>query len=172
MASTRGSRWSAPPSRRAASTRMRRAAGPGSVDDAGDAVSVAEIGCVDHLLDPGRERALDRPALLIELMQQRRGEVGPTELDGELAGREEAARPLRGITQLGGPSQRSDGHVKSAAAARAPTRLLELQGDLFVRSGDQRRAVPDPTVGLGLQRLCERLVHTPALLHAGALAYR
>src|ERR687896_276393 len=151
MASTRGSRWSAPPSRRAASTRMRRAAGPGSVHHA---------------------RAIARPALLIELMQQRRGEVGPTELDGELAGREEAARPLRGITQLGGPSQRSDGHVKSAAAARAPTRLLELQGDLFVRSGDQRRAVPDPTVGLGLQRLCERLVHTPALPHAGALAYR
>src|SRR5688500_1540689 len=39
MASTRGSPWPAPPIRRAASTRMRRAAGPGSVHHARESAS-------------------------------------------------------------------------------------------------------------------------------------
>ena len=63
----------------------------GRVDNSRDARCVAEVGRVDHLLDPGRECALDGPLCSIDLAQQRRGELGPTELDGELAGRRAGA---------------------------------------------------------------------------------
>src|SRR5947209_12061345 len=55
----------------------------GSVDDPGDALGVAEVGRVDHLFDPGHECALDGPALLIDLAQQRCGELRLAEVDGE-----------------------------------------------------------------------------------------
>ena len=193
---------SASPSRRAASTRMRRAVRPGvcppgprdashsrptcrsrspavsrplgCVDDPGDARHVVRARRrIDHLVDPGRARPLDRPA------RASRPRAAAARRARAARARPRARPPtsrrrrsLRGIAELGRPSQRGDGDVHGSAAAGAPTRLLELQGDVLVLSGDQCRAVPDPSVGLGLQRLCERLVHTPSLLHAGALAYR
>ena len=145
----------------------------GRVDHPGDALCVAEVGRVDHLLDPGHEGALHRAALRVDLAQQRRGKLGLTELYRQLAGRQQAPR-LAAQASLSSAARRSaaDRHMKGAAAARAPTRLLELHSHLLVVAGDERGAVPDPTVGLALQRLRQRLMHTPSLLHAGALAYR
>jgi len=67
----------------------------GGIHDPGDARLVAEIGRVDHLLDPCRAGALDRSAVVIDLAQMRRSELGLAEFDGEFAHREEAAPPVR-----------------------------------------------------------------------------
>ena len=171
MASTRGSGSSGPPSRRAASTRMLRASVPGSVHQAREIASHRSLTCRSRSpASPARSAASTTRAtrsasprwggliissiqatsarstgrLRIDLAQQRRGKLGLTELDRELAGRQEAPSSLRRIAQLGRPSQRSDRHVKGAAATRAATRLLELQGDVLVRSGDERRAGARP----------------------------
>ena len=145
----------------------------GRVDDPGDALGVAEVGRVDHLLDPGRECALDGPAAAHRprAAAARRARAGRARRRARPPTRRRRPR-VRRVAELGRPPQRGDRHVKGAAAARAPPRLLELQGDVLVRSGDQCRAVPDPAVGLGLERLRERLVHAPALRHARALTHR
>ena len=125
------------------------------------------------LVDPGGARPVERSRLeLFGLAKQRGDDLRLPELEGELGCGDQTPGALRGIAELRGATQRSCGHTDRSAAARAPTRLLELQGDVLVRSGDQCRAVPDPSVGLGLERFCERLVYTPSLLHARVLAYR
>jgi hypothetical protein len=123
----------------------------GRLDDPRRAVSVAEVGRVDHLLHPSRARALDRQLLLADLAQQPRCELRLTKLDGKLARREESASSVRRITELGRPSQCSHGHVESAASERTPPRVFELQGDVFVRLAHQGGAVPDTAVGIAVE---------------------
>src|SRR5215207_6926417 len=126
-----------------------------------------------HLVDPGGARPVERTRLkLFGLAKQRGDDVRLPQLEGDLGSGDQAPGAPGRIAELRGAAQRSCGDTDRSAAARAPTRLLELQGDVLVLSGDQCRAVPDSSVGVGLQRLCERFVHTPSLLHAGALAYR
>ena len=64
------------------------------------------------------------------------------------------------------------------ATSMAPRRraraaaVFELARELLVRPAHQRGAVPHAAVGIGVERRGERLVHTAALLHAGALPDR
>ena len=58
--------------------------------------------------------------------------VGLTELDGELARREESASSVRGLTELGRSPLRGDRDVESPAVEGTLPCVLEFQGDVFV----------------------------------------
>ena len=77
-----------------------------------------------------------------------------------------------GGAELHRPPQRSHGDVDGASAPGAHPGLFELTRELLVRPAHQRGAVPHAAVGIGIERRGERLVHTAALLHAGALPDR
>ena len=74
--------------------------------------------------------------------------------------------------ELHRPLQRGHGDVDRASAPGAHPGLFELARELLVRPAHQCGAVPHAAVGIGVERRGERLVHTPALLHAGALPDR
>ena len=81
---------------------------------------------------------------------------------------------MRGARWLGSLSCTARRSAVSATSiaprrrARTPGRL-ELARELLVRPAHQCGAVPHAPVGIGVERVGERLVHPPALLHAGAL---
>jgi hypothetical protein len=127
----------------------------------------------DHLLDPNRPRAIERPGLeLLDLAQERKHCLGLSELVGKLRSRQQAPPALRRVAELRRASHRRECLACRASPASPAAGLLELHRDILVRSADQRRAMPRPTIGLTLEHLRERLVNTPTLRHAGALANR
>lgn len=138
-----------------------------------EACHVAKRSSSDHLFDPRDTGPLERPQVeALEVAQQRRDDVWSSELKGQLGRAEQAAAATPGFTQLSGASQRGYRHADRAALPRSGSRLLEFERDVLMLAGDQRRAVPNPSVGLGLQRGGQRLVCPQALRHARALIHR
>ena len=74
--------------------------------------------------------------------------------------------------ELHRPPQRSHGDVDGALASGPLPGLFELTRNLLLRAADKCSVVPHATVGIGIERRGEGLVHTAALLHAGALPDR
>jgi hypothetical protein len=76
------------------------------------------------------------------------------------------------LAQLCGAPHRTERFTGCTTAPRTAAGLLEIRGDVLVLAGDERRAVPDAAVRLAAEQIRERLVHTPALGNARALAHR
>jgi hypothetical protein len=122
------------------------------------------------LLDPGGPRPVQLTELEPpDLAQHRLHDVRPPELDCEPGGREQAPAAGARRAELRGASQRGDRHRDRAPLPRACARCFELDRDLLVFAGEQRRAMPCAPVGLVIEHARQRLVGAAALSQARAL---
>jgi hypothetical protein len=69
---------------------------------------------------------------------------------------------LRWRAEVRGATQRSSGDTNRSSPSRAPTCIIELRGDIFVRSADECSAMPNSTIGVVGQDLSKRFVGAPA----------